>query len=51
MFNRYKFIFQRLIWKMISAYFLWFDHFQEMKNYENAKSLSPHTINTNDWST
>ena len=26
MFNLYNFIFQRLIWKMISVYLLWFDY-------------------------
>ena len=36
MFNLYNFIFQRLIWKMISVYFLWFDHWT-LKEWSTAK--------------
>ena len=37
MFNLYNFIFQRLIWKMISVYFLWFDYYWTLKEYKTSK--------------
>ena len=41
MFNLYNFIIQKLIWKMISAYSLWFDNwiFQEWKTEKNIESF------------
>ena len=35
-FNLHNFIFQRLIWKMISVYFLWFDYWT-LKEWKTAK--------------
>ena len=58
-FNRHHFVFQRLIWKMISVYFLWFDYWT-LKEWKTAKvqnhsvlfrSRSILAIYTNDWST
>ena len=58
-FNLHNFIFQRLIWKMISVYFLWFDYWT-LKEWKTAKvqnhsvlfrSRSILAIYTNDWST
>ena len=47
MFNLYNFIFQRLIWKIISVYFLWFDYWT-LKESKTAKvqnhSVSAHWI-------
>ena len=36
MFDLYNFIFQRIMWKMISAYFLWFDYWT-LKTWKTAK--------------
>ena len=35
-FDLYNFIFQRIMWKMISAYFLWLDYWT-LKKWKTAK--------------
>ena len=42
MFNLYNFIFERLIWKMISVYFLWFDYWT-LKEWKTAK-IKNHSV-------
>ena len=54
MFSLYYFIFQRLIWKSISVYFLWFHYW--IQGIDRCKSresfcLSILIIYTNEWST